>query len=200
MNRLNPSIVTLQHVLRGLLLLAGIACLPAWAEKADSSKPINLDARSADVDEANKTKVFEGSVVMTQGTLQITAERVVVKEDKEGYISAEAFGGAGKMVTFRQKREGFDDYIEAQADRVEFDDRADTIKLFSRAQLKSTGNEIKSEYIFYNSLTEVYGARGNVPIASGGAVTGDGKRVQIVIQPSAKTGAGKAATPAAPKS
>ena len=56
----------------------------AQAEKADRSKPINLESDRMHVDDAQKLSVFEGKVLMTQGTLSIRADNVTVRQDKDG--------------------------------------------------------------------------------------------------------------------
>jgi lipopolysaccharide export system protein LptA len=51
------------------------------AEKADREKPINLEADRVTVDDARQTSVFEGNVVLTQGTLVIRGDRMEVRQD-----------------------------------------------------------------------------------------------------------------------
>ena len=174
--------------LRGLTILAAIACaapLPALAEKADRKKEIEIDAARQRTDLAKNVLVFEGSVTLVQGTMRITADRMVVKRDDENYLFAELFGQAGRQISFREKREGFNDFMDGTADRAEFDDRAGTIKLFSRAKLKNGSDTLTGEYIYYNSNTEVIQADGSAPASKDGkpAVTDGSGRVRIVIQP-----------------
>ena len=57
----NSSLLT-----TSILLLA--LALPAHAEKADREKPINLEADRISMDDVNKVQVFEGNVILTQGT------------------------------------------------------------------------------------------------------------------------------------
>ena len=64
--------------MRGLAKLA-IACLalgalPALAEKADREKPMQIEADRVSLDDLNKVSVFEGNVVLTQGTLLVRAD------------------------------------------------------------------------------------------------------------------------------
>ena len=58
-----------------LALLAGFGM--ARAEKADREKPIHLEADRVSVDEAKQVAVFEGNVVLTQGTMTIRGERML---------------------------------------------------------------------------------------------------------------------------
>src|SRR5687768_6901822 len=85
--------------------------LPVSAEKADREKPINLEADRVSIDDAKKVSVFEGNVVLTQGTLVIRADRMIVREDTQGFNHGTAYGNP---VTFRQKRDGVDEYIEGE--------------------------------------------------------------------------------------
>ena len=168
------------------MLTASMFASNAHAEKADRTKPINLEAKSGTIDEANKIRTIEGDVVLVQGTMRIAAERMVVREDASGYISAQAFGPSSGQIAFKQKREGFSDYIEGFADRAEFDDRASTLKLFSRAKLTSGGDVAEGEYIYFNTATEVYAIRNSATEDKPGS-TSAGKdstgRVKITIQP-----------------
>jgi lipopolysaccharide export system protein LptA len=169
-----------------LLTCSALTPILAAAEQADRNKPTNIEADVATVDQNNRVRTLEGNVILTQGTMRLAAQKMVVREDEEGYIKAEIFGSAAAQVAFRQKREASDDFMEGFADRAEFDDRADTLKLFSRARLKNGADELKGEYIYYNSATEVVQARNAIP--DGKATPDPGaapNRVNITIQPRA---------------
>jgi lipopolysaccharide export system protein LptA len=201
--------------LRVLLIPSGIfaalllASGPAAAEKADRLKPTNIEAKRGTIDEANKVRTMEGDVILVQGTMRITAEKMVVKEDATGNISAQAFGPSAGQITFRQKREGFSDFVDGVADRAEFDDKASTLKLFGRARLTSAGDVAEGEYIYFNTATEVYAIRNSAADDKPGAVQPDASgRVKITIQPrvrevteskDAKSGADAAKATVAPK-
>lgn len=118
--------------------------------------------------------------------MRFAAERMVITEDDAGFQTAQAFGGPNGQIMFKQKREGSADYMEGFADRAEFDDKADTLKLLSRARLKSGRDELTGEYIYYNSATEVMQARNAIPDAKGSTNAGSGvSRPTITIQPRA---------------
>ena len=167
------------------------------AEQADRTKPVEVEADVANVDQTNRIKTLEGNAILTQGSMRLTAERIVIKEDEAGYTTAQIFGGPNGQVAFRQKREGTTDFMEGSADRAEFDDQADTIKLLSRARLKSGGDELKGEYIYYNSATEVMEARKSLPDSKGAALPGGNSgRVKITIQPKVSDEKSKQSAPA----
>lgn len=161
-----------------------LASAPAVAEKADRLKPTNIEAKRGTIDEANKVRTMEGDVILVQGTMRITAEKMVVREDATGNISAQAFGPSAGQITFRQKREGLSDFVDGVADRAEFDDKASTLKLFGRARLTSAGDVAEGEYIYFNTATEVYAIRNSAGEEKSGGAQPDGSgRVKITIQP-----------------
>src|SRR5437868_12318857 len=101
-------------VILPIATLALIAA-PAAAERADREKEIVVGADKLLADDANRTSTFEGSVVVTQGTMRITAVKVTVKEDAERH---KYYVANGAPVTFRQKRDNADEWIEGFADRA----------------------------------------------------------------------------------
>jgi lipopolysaccharide export system protein LptA len=170
-------------------LLAGMLALAAFsaaAEKADRQKPLNIEADRMLVDDAKKESVFEGNVVITQGTLRLRGDRVVVRQDAEGFSYGVAWG---RPATFRQKRDGVDEYVDGFAERLEYDGKKDLLQMFNAAHLTKGGDEVRGDYISYNATTEFFQVHGNAGGTSAPAGQGGG-RVRAVIQPKAKPGEG----------
>ena len=166
--------------------LAAFAWGPTLAERADREKEIVVGADHLMADDANRTSTFEGSVVVTQGTMRMTANKVTVKEDADRHKFYVAYGAP---VTFRQKRDKVDEWIEGFAERAEFDDLNDMLRLYGRAKVKSNQNEFTGEFISYDmnkELAEVTGA------APGAPTTLDTPRVKMTIVPQKKPPAGAA--------
>ena len=187
------------HCLAGLALciIISVSAIHARAEQADRKKPINIEFDVATVDQNKLVRTLEGNVVLTQGTMRFAAERMIIKEDEAGFVIAQAFGGPNSQIAFRQKRDGTSDFMEGVADRAEFDDKADTLKLLSRARLRSGGDELKGEYIYYNSATEVLQARNAIPGTIGNAAPASGAaRPTITIQPKISDDKSKPTAPA----
>lgn len=172
-----------------------IACLlillipaSALAELADRDKPVNLEADTVTLDDASKVSTYQGNVQLTQGTLLIRADKLVVKEDSAGLQHGTAYGNPA---SFRQKREGVDEYIEGYGLRIEYDGRNDKVELFNQARMKRNQDEVRGNYISYDAKTEFFQVLGGGKEA---ASPGKGKgRVRAVIQPKPK--AGKSVTP-----
>lgn len=179
---------------RSAILAACCALLLATAshaEKADRGKPINLEADRVTVDDAKQVSTFEGNVVLTQGTLVIRGDRMQVRQDNDGFKHGTAWG---KLAYFRQKREGFDEYIEGWAERIEYDGRADKMQMFIRASMKRGEDEVRGNYISYDAATEFFQAIGGG--AKAATPNNPDGRVRAVLQPKSK----EKPSPAAPVS
>jgi lipopolysaccharide export system protein LptA len=172
--------------------------LSAFAERADSLKQAVINFDSLDVDEVTQTRILTGNVILTRGTLTLKSDRALLKESPEGYMMVTLTSSPGRVATFRQKRDGGPDlWMEGQAERIEYDERQELVKLFSRAVVRQLENgrltnELDGAYISYDSRREVATVRND---ASGESKVGGG-RGTLIIAPRRAPGA--AATPPAP--
>ena len=164
--------------------LALLLALPAQAEKSDREKPVNLEADKITVDDAKRQHVFEGNVQLIQGSLIIRTDKLVVTQDADGFQKGIAYGGAGGLARFRQKREGKEEYVDGEAERIEHDGKGEKTEFFVRAFVKSGLDEVRGQYISYDGKTENY-----VVTSGPGASAGKQERVRAVIQPKGKDGA-----------
>ena len=181
--------------------------LTASAERADSLKQAVINFDSLDVDEVTQTRILTGNVVLTRGTLTMKSDRALVKETPEGYMSVTLTSGPGRVATFRQKRDGGPDlWMEGQAERIEYDERVEVVKLFSKAVVKELENgrltnQLDGAYVSYDSRREVASVRND---ASGDSKAGGGRGTLIIAPrrtapaaaPAAAPGAAPAAAPA----
>ncbi len=191
-----------------LLLLLSLTAVPAHAEKADSAKPMNIEADALRYDDLKQTSVFTGRVVLTKGTIQIRGARLEVRQDPQGYQHAVVTAAPDKLAFFRQKREGLDEFIEGESRTIEFDGRADTVKFLRDAELRryrgaTLGDEVSGALIVYQNTTDVFtvdGAPSNItgrgaPTAASGRANG---RVRAVLIPQSTERAGSPAAASAP--
>lgn len=178
-------------MIRTLVAIALAAASPhaALAERADSEKPVNVESDRLTADDAKKVSVFEGRVIVTQGTRILRADRVTIRRDADGFTFAVA---EGKPATFREKREGTaDEWIDGEAERIEYDGRREFVELFVNARLARDKDEVRGNYISYDTRAEVFRVQPSKD--SAGPVKRE-DRVRAVFQPKRKD----AATPARP--
>jgi lipopolysaccharide export system protein LptA len=178
---------------------------PAYAEKADRTKPMNAEADSLRYDDVKQTSVFTGNVVITKGTMVIRADRVEVRQDNEGFQFGTATSTGGKRAFFRQKRDAGDEWIEGEGEVIVYDGKADTATFSRNANLRrlrgaTLTDETQGALITYDNSSDVFNVSGGSTVA--GAPAGSGGRVRAVLSPrttaSAPAASSSPATPAAP--
>jgi len=179
-----------------MLACLALACaMSAHAEKADKGKPITFTSDGGEVNYEKKTGVLTGNVVITQGTLTIKANRIEFKQNDDNSLSATALGNP---LAFRQKRDDAEGYYEGWAQRAVYDGTKEQLELFDNAILKRGTDEIRSNYISYNSATELFKAEAR-PVTTPAAGDAAAKaRVQGTFQPKADTAPGKGTDSKAP--
>ena len=163
-----------------VLYLAAVWALTsgsALAERADRDKPINIESDSMISDGAKKVSTFEGTVVLVQGSLIIRADRIVVRQDGDGFYYGVA---SGKPATFRHKREGYGEYIDGEAFRIEYDNKLERVEFYNAARLRrDSGDDIRGDFISYDARTERFTVK-STSVASGAEREG---RVRATIMP-----------------
>ena len=167
------------------LAMLALAGAPAFAEKADRVKDLNIEADlPGKIDLLNQFVVFHGNVVVTKGTMIIRAARIEVRETAEGYHTAVAFGTPAQHATFRQKRDAPDEFIEGDAERLEYDQKSDVIRFVNNATVRrlrgaSQADEIAGNLVTYDSTTEVFNVSGGAPATA----ANPGGRVRATLVP-----------------
>src|SRR3954470_8942651 len=135
---------------RWVPIVVVLAAFPAWGEKADRDKPTKIEANRMSADDVKRMTIFEGNVVLTKGTIAVRGERIVVRQDAEGFQLTTA---TGSPVRFKQKqdpKEGEKEgrWMDGEALRVEIDERKQTVELFDNARVNRGGDEVAGAYIF----------------------------------------------------
>ena len=138
----------------------GMLCSPAWAEKADRDKPMQIEADAMRHDEAKLLTLFTGRVVAFKGTMVLRAARMEVQQDKQGRQVASLWAAANERVFFRQKREGVDEFTEGESEMAIYDSQADMVTLLKGAEIRimrgtEMADQISGQKIVFNNSTEV---------------------------------------------
>ena len=169
---------------RLLFPLALALALPAaQAEKADRLKPMVFTAeKEGRLNGVNQHTELLGNVVITQGTLQLRAEKVDVRETRDGYYQAFATGVPGQPVSFKQALDKPGEAVDGVAEQLEYDTRTETVRFVGNARLRSTRggtvtNEVTGATIVFNSRTEGFTVEG------GNTSSNPGGRVRMIRMP-----------------
>jgi lipopolysaccharide export system protein LptA len=159
--------------------------VPARAERADRLKKMEVESdQPGKVDLQKQVVTFNGNVVVSKGSLMIHASRIEVR-DTDGYQVAIASGTGHALATFRQKREGLNEFIDGQAERLEYDSKTDTVRFVNKAKVRRLrGTEVADEatgaLIVYDNTAEVFTVSGG---AAAVTPTNPGGRIRVVLGP-----------------
>lgn len=149
----------------GSLLLACVAgwglASQAWAEQADRSQPMNVESDALRYDETRQLSVFTGHVVITKGSIVIRGQQVEVRQDPQGNQFSTVLAEGNKPAFFRQKRDGLDEYIEGEAQRIDYDSQIDQVKFTGNAVLRRykgsvLNDQTSGNVIVYDNKTAVF--------------------------------------------
>ncbi|MBL0427205.1 lipopolysaccharide transport periplasmic protein LptA [Ramlibacter alkalitolerans] len=169
-----------------LALLLALAAAPAGAERADRNKPMNIEADSLRYDDLQQTSIFTGKVVVTKGTIVIRGAKMVVKQDPEGFQSGTVTAEPGQQAYFKQKRDGVDEYIEGEAETIQYDGKADRVKFIGRAEMRrlrgaAVNDETSGSVITYDNTNDQFTVEGGA--SAGGTPSNPGGRVRATLAP-----------------
>ena len=183
-----------------VFLVAALGSGPVLAENADRDKPMNAEADALRYDDLKQTSVFTGNVVITKGSTIIRGERVDVRQDPEGYQQAVVEAAPGKLAYYRKKRDGLDEFIEGEGERIEYDSRQDVVKFMRNAVMRRykgsvLADETTGSQINYDNKTDVFSVDGG---AQSRSVANPNGRVRALLSPRGPTSAAGGSSSAQP--
>jgi lipopolysaccharide export system protein LptA len=153
----------------------------ALSEESDRDQPIELEADTVTVNDAKKISIYTGNVILNQGTLQIKADKMIVREDQDGFQHSTC---TGNPTTFKQKRTGKDEWMQGSGQRIEYNARMDKVQLYTNAWVKRGEDIVTGDYISYDANAEYAEVIGGTKANPNGTA---GSRVKATIQPKNKT-------------
>lgn len=148
------------YLLASLLLVISATTINAQeiVKKDDFEKPTMLSSDTSYGDGKEKVAVHEGNVKITQGTLEIKAEKLKVSaalgKDKEVF---EAFGNPASYT--QQLSDGT--MVVARANHIRYEKANKIISLKGNAELYQNAFSIKTDSIIYDIEKEQWQAQKN---------------------------------------
>jgi lipopolysaccharide export system protein LptA len=164
-------------------LLAGLfLSFQAWCLSTDKEQPIEIEADTAELDDRKGVTVYTGDVIVTQGSIRMTGDRMTVYYTDNKELDVVIMDG--QPATYRQLPDDSEIYDEAEALQMEYYGKKNLIILTDKAVVKQEGLRFSGKRIEYDTELSKIKARGDTKTDQAGTVngTGDG-RVRITIQP-----------------
>lgn len=176
--------LSLKLALAGSLLAAS---LPAMALTGDTDQPIHIESDQQSLDMQGNIVTFTGNVVVTQGTIKINADKVVVTRpaNEKG---KEVIDGYGNPATFYQMQDNGKP-VKGHASKMHYELQNDFVVLTGNAYLEQLDSNIKGDKITYLVKEQKMQA-----------FSDKGKRVTTVLVPSQIQDKSKSQAPAQKKS
>ena len=129
-----------------VLLCAGYTAAAA-ALASDADQPIHIEGDDAEIDQANETIVYTGSVEVVQGTLRVRGDKMVVKISGDQVQQITTIGGPAR---YSQELEDNQGRVNAHAESIVYYTALERIYLNGKASLVQKGNELHGESIRYD--------------------------------------------------
>jgi len=165
---------------------AAAIALAAWTVaahglSADKDQPIEVEADTAELDDAKKISIYRGNVIVTQGTIRMTGDIMTVHQTEDGDLDTLVL--EGKPATYRQLPEKSKVYDEAQAERMEYYELRNYVILIKDAVVTQEGLRFSGDRIEYDtaqSKVKAWSYKGQTQPE--GAAAPSGERVKIIIK------------------
>jgi lipopolysaccharide export system protein LptA len=152
-----------------LLLLSG----QSWAMDSDRDQPIEVEADRMEMREQENISIYEGNVILVQGSLRINSDRMVIHFNEANDLTLlEMTGKPAKLRQINDLRQE----VKGEAEQIDYSELESRLILRKSAYLDQEGDIIRGELIRMNTLTN------NVEAGT----TEPEDRVKMVIQPRLK--------------
>nr|WP_237173330.1 lipopolysaccharide transport periplasmic protein LptA [Paracandidimonas lactea] len=174
-------------------------CCPAGialAQGSGSSKPAEepdtlILSDTLHYDDVKRESVFTGNVIMTRGLMKLTSDKLVMREDAQGFQYGTATANANKLVHIRQENPEKFEVIQAEGLRGEYDSKKEELEMIGEAVITryvcgKPFDTIKGERVIYHQKTDTYEA------FSGPRSAAAGGRVRSLAKPRASIDAARA--------
>ncbi|BAO43381.1 lipopolysaccharide transport periplasmic protein LptA [Thiolapillus brandeum] len=157
-----------RYLLLALLLAFASAAL---ALPSDKDAPVEIEADSADIDGATNTTTYRGKVRISQGSMELKADKVVItfKGRKPHILTA-----TGTPAKFRQKPEQDKGWVTGQGRTIVYRINSEELVLTGNAVLTQNDDSFRSDRIVYDRV--------KARLKAGAAAQGS-ERVKVIIHP-----------------
>lgn len=146
--------------------------LSAFALKDDTNQPINIVSDNQSLDMNSRVVTFSDNVVITQGSIVVKADKVIITRPEENSKQKDKVEAFGNPVTFHQIMDDGKP-VDGKANKVVYDLGTEFLTLTGEAELKQLDSKINGSVISYDVAKQQLKANADA-----------GGRVKTVLIPS----------------
>lgn len=155
-----------------ILLLLALPIGLAYALPDDRDQPIHITADTALRDEKKGFTVYSGNVQMSQGSMEIEADKLTIYHLEEEADKIVAEGEPAKM---RQQPELDEGLVHAHAEVIEYFKTEERVHLQTNARIEQDGALVTGDSIDYFIVEQL--------VKANSSQNEQGNRVKVVIPP-----------------
>ncbi len=145
-----------------------------WSLDTDARQPIYIESDAATYDEKKGESVYTGNVQVTQGSMRMNSDRLVILMSESGEKELNKMIATGNPVRFKQKPSDDKEEIRGKSLRVEYYGKDGKLILLEKAKVVQGSNTYTSERIEYDTKNSIVKA---------GAKDSNTKRVHVTLHP-----------------
>ena len=149
----------------------------------DVDQPIEIEADFAELDDQEGTTIYVGNVIVVQGSIRMTGDklRVILTKDRE----IQDIHLEGQPATFKQTPKIGEEDIEGEARKIEYHSETDVVHLIQHAKVTQGERLTQGHRINYDierSIVTVRSARANI-LNKDIVEKSKAQRVKIILPP-----------------
>lgn len=165
-----------QSLRLGLAIAWALVATSAIALPEDRTQPIHLEASRGQLDQKTGISVYEGNVVISQGSMRLTADTATIYVKDNNFQRMDAVGGPASL---RYKPAVDKPEIQGTSKRVEYDVLGGKVIMTGAVRVVQGQDVFNGERLEYDLKEDVIRAKG----------AGENGRIQFMIQPKAQEAA-----------
>jgi len=160
-----------------VLLLFLSTSFNVHAKSTDEKAPLHIEADKLEMREKEDVSIYTGHVKITRGSMKVTGDKVVIKNNNGKLHSIHI---NGRPATFYQLND-LNEEISAESYSMDYRANTGILELKQKAILLKNKNRFSSEHIIYNTLQDIVKAGKGTPTIQ--TSPQDTPKVKITIYP-----------------
>ena len=166
-------------------LFSLVALIPTiiWALPSDSSRPINIEADHAQLDDSSGITQYKGNAVLTQGTLRINGDIITFHYNEKKQLTK--IVAQGELAKYQQVQNLGEEPVYASAQLMEYHAAAEKIHLVGRGKIRQSTDEFNGNRIEYDIKRNIVNAYAKT-VGTENEEDGNKEQVHVIIDSSAQ--------------
>ena len=141
-----------------------LAMSSAWVQALpdDKNQSLRISAEKQEIDLKQGVVIYSGDVKLIQGTLEINADKIHVRKDKDQ--EEESFTAEGNPAHYQQQPEAGKPIIHAEAATIHYNVKTEQLVLDKNVSIEQNGSVTKAGHVDYDikSQTAKFSGTGRV--------------------------------------